>query len=129
MPSWEQRRERSERLYKAETDLLVAELEARTRIAQGAKTWEELPKVPSRKPLGWMDEYVLLLWSLPMIGLFIPGLRDTIQAGFEVMKTFNEDAPTYYFGGWGIIMVAVFGLKNTLSGIFPNGVFTKINSK
>lgn len=56
----------------------------------------------------WKDEYVLLLWSLPMVAAFVPGLRDFIKQGFEVL---TNNVPPWYVNVWGIIAAGIFGVN------------------
>lgn len=54
----------------------------------------------------WKDEYLLLLFSLPLVGAFIPGYQDDVLRGFEVL----QQTPEWYLlsilgmvaGAWGL---------------------------
>src|SRR5690606_30535222 len=79
----------------------------------------------------WKDEFLLLLWSIPLIGLFIPGLRPYVVDGFEYLKSFNPDAPNMFMAGWAIIFAATFGIKQALSFMLPTryaSLVTAINN-
>lgn len=67
----------------------------------------------------WKDEFLLILWSIPTIGLFIPFTRPFIIDGFEYLKTFNPDAPNWYLAGWAIIFAATFGIRQALQFMLP----------
>lgn len=68
----------------------------------------------------WKDEWLLIMWSLPLVGLFIPGLRPFVADGFDYLRTFNPDAPQWYMAGWGILFSAVFGVKSAMSYMMPD---------
>jgi hypothetical protein len=70
----------------------------------------------------WKDEFMLVLWAIPMIGLFIPGIRPFIMEGFEYLKGFHQDAPEWYMAGWAIIFAATFGFKQAASLMLPGKV-------
>ena len=55
---------------------------------------------------GYSDEYLILVWSLPMVASFIPPLQPAVSDGFEFMKTM----PDWYVGGFVSISFAVFGI-------------------
>jgi len=79
----------------------------------------------------WKDEFLLILWSIPTIGLFIPGLRPYVIDGFEYLKSFNPEAPTWFISGWAIIFAATFGIKQALSFMLPTryaSLVTAINN-
>lgn len=56
---------------------------------------------------GWKDEWVLLLLSIPLIGVFIPGMVGYILAGFQAL----QETPQWY--QWLILLVftAVYGIR------------------
>jgi hypothetical protein len=55
----------------------------------------------------WKDEYLLLLFSIPLILAFIPAMVPYVTAGFAVLKTL----PAWY--QWSItgMVAATFGLR------------------
>lgn len=59
----------------------------------------------------WKDEYLVLIWSYPIISAFIPRLQDSTMAGF----TFLQGLPTWYVGGWVTISLSVFGITKIMS--------------
>ena len=54
----------------------------------------------------WKDEYLLILFSIPLVGAFIPLYQDDIRKGFAVL----EETPEWYIlsilgmvaGSWGL---------------------------
>lgn len=74
------------------------------------------------------DEYLILLWSIPTIGLFIPGLREFIQPGFEALKAIHESAPAVFLYGWCTIFAATFGMKHAMNLLNPNRAATLMSS-
>lgn len=66
------------------------------------------------------DEYLIILWSIPTIGMFVPGLRDVLQPGFEALKAISDSAPAIFLYGWGIIFAATFGMKSAVNLLYPN---------
>ena len=78
----------------------------------------------------WKDEYLLILWSLPfaatVLMMFFPGLHDQLSTTMEFIKAnFGVEAFYWYFGGWGVIFSATFGLK-TASQIMVPGTVGKV---
>jgi hypothetical protein len=65
--------------------------------------WE----IESIRNSGWKDEWVLILLSIPMIGVFVPGLAPYILTGFDIL----DQTPDWY--RWLILMIfaAVFGIR------------------
>ena len=67
----------------------------------------------------WKDEFLLIIWSIPMIMLFIPPLAPYAIQGFEYVKTLNPDFAAWYVSGWAIIFAAVFGIKKAVDIMLP----------
>lgn len=59
---------------------------------------------------GYSDEWLVLVWSLPVIGVFIPGLAPHVADGFERLALL----PEWYVGGFMTITAAVFGVDKWL---------------
>lgn len=70
----------------------------------------------------WKDEYLLILWSIPFIGIFIPGINTYVLEGFERLKYFHPDAPYFYFAGWPVIFAASFGIKAAMEFMLPGKI-------
>lgn len=56
---------------------------------------------------GWKDEWVLLLLSIPLIGVFIPQLAPYMLTGFETLET----TPDWYRWLVVLIFTAVYGIR------------------
>jgi len=113
--------ERRDVLRQAKLDQEVAEFKARAEIAaykvKADIEWDM--KWADQAGSSWKDEFMLLLWAFPMIGLFIPGIRPYVMEGFDYLKTFNDDIGYWYMAGWSIIFSAVFGFKQAASMMLP----------
>lgn len=55
---------------------------------------------------GFSDEYLVLVWSYPVIASFIPPLQPSVAAGFNFLETM----PEWYVGGFVTVTFAVFGI-------------------
>ena len=56
----------------------------------------------------WKDEWILILWSVPMIMIWIPPLQIYVESGFLALK---DNVPDWYFWTWGAIVSASYGIK------------------
>jgi hypothetical protein len=56
---------------------------------------------------GWKDEMVIIILSIPMVAVFVPGLEPYIKAGFVAL----ESTPDWY--RWLVVMIyaATFGIR------------------
>lgn len=61
----------------------------------------------------WKDEWFVILFSIPLIGAFIPGMDQYILKGFEVLSK----TPEWYRWLIAGIVVATFGLRWMFSKI------------
>tara|TARA_R110000868_G_scaffold9870_2_gene48539 strand:- start:271 stop:603 length:333 start_codon:yes stop_codon:yes gene_type:complete len=61
---------------------------------------------------GWMDDYLLILHSIPMIMVFIPAFRGTGIEGIDALALL----PSWYLQVWFSMVGAVWGLPK-LSGL------------
>lgn len=59
----------------------------------------------------WKDEYLVIIWSYPIISGFIPYLQDSTMRGFEFMT----GLPPWYVGGWVTISLSVFGITKIMN--------------
>lgn len=76
----------------------VAEAETAARIENAGKVIEQS---------GWKDEFVVLIWSMPAIMAFVPGLQEYSEVGFANLA----QAPEWYIVGWVSISLAIYGIK------------------
>jgi hypothetical protein len=78
--------------------------------AQSNSDWEKI--MASNMGASWKDEWILLLWSVPMVLCFVPGLVDYVYSGFQAL----EETPEWYRMAWGVIISASFGYR-TINGL------------
>lgn len=113
--------ERRDKIKAAELDLQLAEIKSKAELAayklKSDIEWDL--KWADASSRSWKPEFILILWSLPTICLFIPGLRGYVVDGFEFLKVFHPDAPAFFMAGWAIIFAATFGMKQALSFMLP----------
>ena len=55
----------------------------------------------------WKDEWLTILFSIPMILAFIPGMEEIVANGFEQLSK----APDWYFYSVGLIVSASFSFR------------------
>lgn len=55
----------------------------------------------------WKDEWLTILFSIPLIMAFIPGMEGIVERGFEQL----DKAPEWYKYSLGIIVAASFGFR------------------
>ena len=94
---------------KADGQAKVAEAKARASVAEqvaaGKVKWEG--KMADATVDSWKDEFALVVLLLPAILVFIPGMREYVKAGFEVLATL----PDWYQYLLYIAISASFGIK------------------
>ena len=56
----------------------------------------------------WKDEWLVILFSIPLILAFIPGMEDVVRNGFEQLNTM----PEWYQYSLGVIVAASFGVRS-----------------
>ena len=59
----------------------------------------------------WKDEYLLIIFTIPLIGAFIPEYQDAILKGFEVL----EETPEWYLMSVLGMVAGTYGLRWLLS--------------
>ena len=94
---------------KADGQAKVAEAKARASVAEqvaaGKVKWEG--KMADATVDSWKDEFALVVLLLPAILVFIPGMREYVKEGFEVLATL----PDWYQYLLYIAISASFGIK------------------
>ena len=94
---------------KADGQAKVAEAKARASVAEqvaaGKVKWEA--KMADATVDSWKDEFALVVLLLPAILVFIPGMREYVKEGFEVLATL----PDWYQYLLYIAISASFGIK------------------
>ena len=94
---------------KAKAAAKVAKAEAAAvvmqRKATGEIDWDlEMAKGSQNS---WKDEWLTVLFSIPLILAFIPGMEDVVQNGFNQLRLM----PEWYQYSLGIIVAASFGVR------------------
>jgi len=67
--------------------------------------WDNIQAEASKS--SWKDEWLTILISIPMIMAFIPGMREVVDDGFNVL----ESCPEWYQYLIGVVFAASFGIK------------------
>lgn len=67
--------------------------------------WDNIQAEASKS--SWKDEWLTILISIPMIMAFIPGMREAVDDGFNVL----ESCPEWYQYLIGVVFAASFGIK------------------
>jgi len=95
---------------KAEAATKVAKAKAEAVImekkATGEIDWDlEMAKGSSNS---WKDEWLTILFSIPLILAFIPGMEEVVKNGFAQL----EAMPEWYQYSLGVIVAASFGVRS-----------------
>lgn len=91
-------------MFASIVSLLSGWLKSRSDIAH-AKTLAKIENVKNGIP-GYSDEFLIVIWSYPMIASFVPSLQPSVSAGFAFM----DSMPDWYTGGFIAISFSVFGI-------------------
>lgn len=85
----------------------IAYEEAKTRRASESEGRDADWELESIRNSGWKDEMVIIILSIPLVAVFVPGLQPFIQVGFDALQT----TPDWY--RWLIMMIysATFGIR------------------
>ena len=95
---------------KAQSATKVAKAQAEARVMQKKATGEidwdlEMAK---GSQTSWKDEWLTILFSIPLILAFIPGMEDLVRNGFQQL----EQMPEWYQYSLGVIVAASFGVRS-----------------
>jgi hypothetical protein len=95
---------------KAESATKVAKAQAEAIVMQKKATGEidwdlEMAKGSANS---WKDEWLTILFSIPLILAFIPGMENVVQNGFAQL----EKMPEWYQYSLGVIVAASFGVRS-----------------
>lgn len=95
---------------KAESEAKVAKAKAEATImekkATGEIDWDlEMARASSSS---WKDEWLVILFSIPLILAFIPGMEEVVANGFLQL----EMMPEWYQYSLGVIVAASFGVRS-----------------
>lgn len=106
---FEDRAKKADAKLEADLSVMRAKAELAHYIVKSEVEWDL--KWAEGAQNSWKDEFLLVLWAIPLIMLFIPGLDGYAHRGFENMGKYIENAAAFYATGWGIIFSAVFGMR------------------
>ena len=92
-----------------------AKTEARTTvIKEAAKNEGKWDLIMAQGSLdSWKDEYLLILFSIPLILSFIPGGPPHVEAGFVAL----EGVPEWYTYGLSVMVAGSYGLQKVVGFI------------
>jgi len=94
---------------KAETGAKVAKAKAEATImekkATGEIDWDL--EMARGSQSSWKDEWLVILFSVPLVLSFIPGMEGVVASGFEQL----EKMPDWYQYSLGVIVAASFGVR------------------
>jgi hypothetical protein len=95
---------------KAETGAKVAKAKAEAVImekkATGELDWDlEMAKGSQSS---WKDEWLTVLFSIPLVMAFIPGMEEVVANGFKQLNAM----PEWYQYSLGVIVAASFGVRS-----------------
>ena len=95
---------------KGKTKVAVAKAEAEAEVykqtALQEGNWDKIMAQGSQQ--SFKDEWLTILFSIPLILAFIPGAEGIVQNGFEQLETM----PTWYQYSLGVIVAASFGVRS-----------------
>ena len=97
-----------EKKAQAKTKVAKAEAEAivMQKKATGEIDWDlEMAKGSQHS---WKDEWLTILFSIPLILAFIPGMEEVVKNGFEQL----DKMPEWYQYSVGVIVAASFGVRS-----------------
>lgn len=121
LSKWSARRDA---IAQAKADAEIAKVTAEANLAayklKADVEWDL--KWADNAQTSWKDEWLVILWSIPLVGVFVPGIRPYIMDGFEYLRAFNPEAPTWFMAGWAIIFAATFGIKQAVQLMMPGRV-------
>jgi hypothetical protein len=95
---------------KAQSETRVAKAQAEAVVMQKKATGEidwdlEMARGSSSS---WKDEWLVILFSIPLILAFIPGMEEVVANGFLQL----EMMPEWYQYSLGVIVAASFGVRS-----------------
>lgn len=89
-------------------EVAKAKHERKVQMISRDQSWEELAMANSGA--SWKDEYLTLLFSVPLILCFFPQMVDHVRAGFDAL----ELMPEWYRYSLSVIVAASFGVRSAI---------------
>ena len=84
----------------------VAEAAIMEKKATGEIDWDiEMARASSSS---WKDEWLVILFSIPLILAFVPGMEEVVANGFAQLNAM----PQWYQYSLGVIVAASFGVRS-----------------
>lgn len=123
---WSERRDLlKEATLKAQLAKITADAELAAYKAKADVEWDLAWAGQAQS--SWKDEYILILWTIPMLAflpaLFMPSMREGVMQTLQFLQTMGgPDIVYWYMGGWGVIFSATFGMKNALQLMVPGNI-------
>jgi hypothetical protein len=95
---------------KANAQTKVAKAQAEAMVMQKKATGEidwdlEMARGSSNS---WKDEWLTVLFSIPLVMAFVPGMEEIVANGFQQL----EQMPEWYQYSLGVIVAASFGVRS-----------------
>ena len=94
----------------AQNKVKVAKAEAEAQIMLSAATseaeWDRIMAKASAN--SWKDEWLTILFSIPLVLAFIPGMEEVVANGFARLN----EMPEWYQYSLGVIVAASFGVRS-----------------
>ena len=94
---------------KANTEMKIAEAKARATVMEKQATGEidwDLEAIRGARN-SWKDEWLVILFSVPLILAFVPGMELVVLNGFSVLN----QMPEWYQYSLGVIVASSFGVR------------------
>lgn len=115
-----------------ESQLKIAEIEAQTRrmnaemlieqIKAGQKIdYDQDMEMLRQQQKSYKDEFLLILFSAPVIASFIPHLQPYIEKGWEMLNK----APDWFLMLYAGMVVTIYGLRGIARSIIESRLFKK----
>ena len=92
-------------MIEGKTAVKKAEAETKMKIATGEIDWDIAAMKATEN--SWKDEYLTIIFSVPMILAFVPGMENIVQRGFEQLQSM----PEWYQYSLGCVVAASFGIR------------------
>ena len=100
---WGNRQRRKMQKQELDNAIHVKKIESVTAGKIAEVEWN----MASKKASGWIDDYLTILLSIPLVLVFIPDFVPHIKAGFAVL----EETPVWYRSAIAVMISAGFGYK------------------
>lgn len=78
------------------------------KAAESDANWEAI--MADNSGHSWKDEWLTILFSIPMVLAFFPVMVDDVQAGFAVL----DSMPSWYQYTLSVIVAASFGVRTAI---------------